>query len=218
MLSRSGVGVDGRPTVSARRRAIVAAVAPTARVAHLGAAAMTVAFAAVPALVTVARGDPVVSAPLVVASLVGGAALGWAADDPAAELLGSMPLSSPLRLRLRGLLVATVAALGVAATVLLVAVGPGLPGDLTDRVPEAAAAAALALAIGLVAARRGERQAGPIGVTAGLLAPTTVAVLAYRWPAVLPSYLPSPAHVRWWIVAAIAGVIAARAGRDPARR
>ena len=217
MLNAADEIATAGPTVS-RWRAVRAAVVPTARVAHLGAAAATAALAAIPAVVTVARGDAVVSVPLVVAALVAGATLSWAVDDPAADLLGAMPVSSPVRAALRVACVAAVAALGMVLTALVVAVGPGLPSDLGDRMPEASAAAAVALAVGFLAARRGERTAGPLGVTAGVLGSAVVAGLAFRWPNLFPAFMASPAHDRWWIVVAVAAVAAARAGRVPGRR
>jgi hypothetical protein len=174
--------------------------------------------AAIPAVVAVARGDAVVTVPLVVAGLVAGATLGWAADDPAAEVLGAMPVSSPVRAALRVACVAVIAVVGVALVALVVAVGPGLPGDLGDRGPEASAAAAVALAVGFIAARRGERTAGPVGVTAGVLGTAVVAGLGFRWPHLFPGFMANPVHDRWWIVAALAAAVAARAGRDPGRR
>lgn len=198
-----------------RRAAVLAAVVPTARVAHLGPAALTVALAAVPAIVTVARGDAVVSAPLIVTFLVAGAALGWATEDPARDLLSSLPVSSPMRATVRLGLVAAVAVIGIALTALVVAVGPGLPPDLPDRPAEAAGAAAVALAVGLVATRRGERGAGPVAVTGGILGPGLVAALAVRWPAVLPGFAAGPIHDRWWALAVVGAMVAARAGRDP---
>jgi hypothetical protein len=199
-------------------RTVRAAVVPTARGTHLGPAAATVAVAAIPAVVAVARGDAVVTVPLVIAGLVAGATLGWASDDPAADLLGAMPVSSPVRAALRVACVAAVAALGAAFVLLVVAGGPGFPGDLGDRGPEASAAAALALAVGFLAARRGERTAGPIGVTAGVLGPAVVAGLAVRWPHLFPGFMPNPVHYRWWFVVAVGAAVIARAGRDPGRR
>ena len=216
MLSTALVGRPG-PTPS-RWRTVAAAIAPTARVAHLGAAAATVGLAAIPTLVTVVRGDAVVSTPLAIAGLVGGATLAWAADDPAADLLGSVPLSSPLRAALRVACVAAVGVLGVALIALVVALGPGLPPDIGDRAPEAAAAAALGLAVGFMATRSGERNAGPVGVTAGVLGTLVVSALAFRWPALLPAFLPSPIHARWWLIAAVGLLVVARAARDPGRR
>lgn len=216
MLSTALVGPPGQ--ARSRWRSVAAAVAPTARVAHLGAAAATVALAAVPAVVVVARGDAVVSAPLVLAGVLCGATLGWAADDPAVDLLGSMPVSSPVRAALRIGCVAAVVAVGVALIALIVAAGPGLPADVGDRAAEAAAAASVAAAVGFMAARRSERTAGPVGVTAGVLGTAFVAALAVRWPALLPTFMPSPVHARWWILAAAGVVVVARAGRDPGRR
>ena len=217
MLSAAGRTATTGPTVS-RWRTVRVAVVPTARGIHLGAAAATVAAAAIPAVVAVARGDTVVTVPLVIAGLVAGATLGWAADDPAADLLGAMPVSSPIRAALRGACVATVAALGMMLAVLVVAVGPGLPSDLGDRGSEASAAAALALAVGFLAARRGERTAGAVGVTAGVLGPAVVAGLAVRWPHLFPGFMPNPVHHRWWSVVGVGAVVIARSGRDPGRR
>ena len=104
------------------------------------------------------------------AGLLAGATLAWAVEDQAAELLGSLPVSSPVRTSLRVGLVAVVSMLGAALIALVVAVGPGLPPDVGDRLAETAAAAAAALGVGLVASRRGERAAGPVGVTAALQA------------------------------------------------
>lgn len=217
MLSRQASPVIVRSAADGRR-ATIAAVAPTARVAHLGAAGATLAFAAVPALVTATRGVQAVSTPLIIACLAAGAALGWAVDDPAADLLGSMPVSSSKRAGLRVLLVAGLTLVAMAVTGLVVALGPGLPADRGDRLSESAAAAALALAVGLVAARRGEHAAGAAAVTAGVLGTGLVAALAFRWPTVLPAFAPGPTHWRWWVLAAVGVAVAARAGRDPGRR
>lgn len=201
-----------------RRRAILAALAPTARVAHVGAAATTVAVAAVPAFVTVAHGDSDISIPLILTGVVCGATLGWAADDPAAELLGAVPVSSPMRAAMRVGCVAAVATVGLVLVAVAVELGPGLASDVAQRAPEAGAAASIALAVGFVAARHGERTAGPVGVTAGILGTSTVAGLAIRWPEHLPAFMPSPVHDRWWIIAVIGAAVLACAGRDPGRR
>jgi hypothetical protein len=204
--------------VVSRRSAVLAAVAPTARVARLGPAALTMALAAVPSVVAVARGDTVVSTPLIVAGLLAGATLAWAVEDQAAELLGSMPVSSPVRTSLRVGLVSLVSMIGAALIALLVAIGPGLPPDVGDRLAETAAAAAAALGVGLVASRRGERAAGPVGVTAGVLVVGVIAALAVRWPRILPALGAGPIHDRWWLLALASIAVAAHAGRDPGRR
>ena len=206
-----------RPAAS-RRSAVLAAVAPTARVAQLGAAALTIALAAVPSVIALARGDTVVSTPLIMAGLLAGATLAWAVEDQAADLLASMPVSSPVRTSLRVGLVALVSIIGAALIALVVAIGPGLPPDLGDRLVETAAAAAAAISVGLVASRRGERAAGPVGITAGVLTVGVVAALAVRWPTILPALGPGSTHNRWWLLALAGIAIAVRAGRDPGRR
>ena len=200
-----------------RGRAALAAVRPTARVAYLGSTALTVGVAAVPVLVTTLLADPEMSAPLLLVCLVGGAALGWGADDPAADMLTPLPVPPVARTILRMMLVGIVAAIGVGLSVVVVAVGPGLPADRWARLAEGAAAGALAIAVGLAASRRGERGIGPVGVTAGVFGTALIAALAHRWPAVLPTFGPGPTHVRWWVVVALGAVVAVRAGRDPGR-
>lgn len=208
----------GLRTPASRRSAVFAAVAPTARVAQLGPAALTLALAAVPSLVVVARGDAVVTTPLIVAGLLAGAALAWGVEDQAAELMASMPVSSPVRTSLRVGLVSLVSIIGAALIALVVAIGPGLAPGLGDRLPESAAAAAAALGVGLVASRRGERAAAPVGLTAGLLTVGLVVALAVRWPAILPTLAAGPIHDRWWILAAAGIAVAVHAGRDSGRR
>ena len=192
-------------------------LAPTARLAHPGLVLVTVGLAAVPAILTLARGGNDLFAPLVVMAVVSGAAVGWAVDDPAAELLASLPAGTPVRTAVRVCAAGLVAAAGFGAVLAAVAVGPGLPPLVGDRWPEAAAAAATALAVGLLAARRGERAAGAGAVTAGVLATVFVAGLSFKLKE-LPSFLAGPHHARWWLVALLALAVALHAGRDPARR
>ncbi len=203
--------------IEGRTRAALAAAGPTARVAYLGSTALTVGVAAVPVLVTIVRPDSSTSVPLILVCLVGGAAFGWATDDPAADLLTPLPVSPVTRTILRMLAVGSVAATGVVLSILVVALGPGLPPDPSARVAEGAAAAAVAVAVGLAASRRGDRGIGPLGVTAGVLGTSVVAALATRWPSWLPTFGPGPTHARWWLVTALAVAVAVRAGRDPGR-
>jgi hypothetical protein len=144
--------------------------------------------------------------------------VGWAVDDPAAELMGSLPVSSPVRTSLRVGLAAFLSIIGAVLIAIAVAVGPGLPPDFGDRLAETAAAAAVSLGVGLVAARRGEPATGPVGVTTGVLAVGLVAALAVRWPAILPALASGPTHDRWWLLAALGVAVAAYAARDPGRR
>lgn len=193
------------------------AVGPTALVCSPGLVALTVALAALPALVTLCIGGRGYEVSLVLAVVVGGASLGWAVDDPAAELLASMPIGAPARAVVRIGAAALVAGAVVGVVLAAVAIGPGLPPRVTDREPEAAAAAALALAVGLVAARRGERAAGAGAVTAGVIGTAFVAGLSAKLSQ-LPSFTAGPLHGRWWLMALGGMTVALHAGRDPARR
>jgi hypothetical protein len=212
MLTRAGAGRDQRRRGPAR----LAAVAPTVRVAKPGLIAVTVALAAVPTLVTLALDGTSYLAPSILAGVVTGAALGWAADDPAAELLGTLPTGSPVRALIRAATALVVGATGLTLLIVLVALGPGLPADVGDRLPEAVAAGTVALAVGMVAARRGERGAGAGAVTAGVIATPFVAAMSVKITA-LPSFTSGPHHDRWWLLALAAAAVAVFAGRDPGR-
>lgn len=197
------------------RATLLAVTRPTARAAHLGPAAVTVVCGAIPAIVALVRAWPL-EAPLVILALVTGASLGWAGEDPSAELLSPLPVTAPVRSLLRAALVGGAALVVSGAVLLAVWVGPGLPPDSPDRIPEASTAAGAALALALLLTRRGERGVGPTGVAAGVLVPLAVAAFAYRWPWV-PSFTAGATHGRWWIVAAVLLAVVLRVGRDPAR-
>lgn len=191
---------------------LIAALA-SGRVANRGRVLATVAAGAVPTAVAVGRGRDDLAGVLVVLALATGASLGWAVDDPAAEVLGAASLA-PLRRPAR--VGWAVAVAGALAAVVLVAAGAGW-ATWTLRLPEAAAAAGLALGAGTVAARRGN-DAALTAVAAGLLGPVVVAALANRWPAVFPGFLPCPRHGRWWWLAVAGLAVAIGAGREPFRR
>lgn len=207
--------VAGSPTPASRstraRAARVAAFRPTARVAQPALVLVTVAIAAIPLLVTVVRSGDDVTIPLVLLCLAAGASLGWAVDDPASDMLGPLPIDGPFRLRLR-LAIATglVGLVVTAAAIVLEAVGPGLPADARARLAETACAAAVAISIGLIAVRTGNRAAGAGAVTAGLLVPAVIAAFAIRLPAALPTFIMNPVHHRWWWLAAAGGALVVR--------
>ena len=191
---------------------------PTAKASHLGATAATGVLAAIPALVTVARGGTDIGLAIVLIVLGAGASLAWAIDDDSDSSLASMPVSTPVRVSVRVAAAAMVAALVMGVAFMVIALGPGIPSDLSDRAPEGIAAAAVALAFALCVARRGERTAGATGAIAGLFVPAVVAGLATRWPDMFPTFSPGPLHVRWWWLAAAAALVVAWSGRDVARR
>lgn len=197
---------------------VARAVWPTAKVSHLGSTGATVALAALPVMMTVARGGTEPGAAVVLLVLGTGASLAWAVDDPGHDSLAAMPVSAPVRATVRVLAAAAVAALVLAATLGVVAAGPGLPSDLADRVPEGVAAGAVGLAVAFGAARRGEKTVGATGVIVGLLVPAVVAGLGFRWPASFPTFGAGELHTRWWLVAAAGLVVVMRSGRDPAGR
>jgi hypothetical protein len=199
-------------------RAARAAIRPTLRMASLGSVAATVAFGILPVVVTVGRGGRDVFGQSVLAAIVAGAALGWAAEDEGGELLASAPVRARERFAIRLVATAAVAAAALALAATVTAIGPGLPQGVVDRLPEALAAAAVAVGIGVVAARRGEKAVGPVAVIAGFLSIVIMAGLAMRWGWLLPTFLPSSTHSRWWIVVAGGALVAARAGRDAGQR
>jgi hypothetical protein len=191
---------------------LIAALA-SGRVANRGRVLATVAAGAVPTAVAVGRGREDLAGVLVVLALATGASLGWAVEDPAAEVLGAAPLA-PLRRPAR--VGWAVALAGILTAVVLLAAGAGW-ATWTPRLPEAAAAAGLALGAGTVAAQRGN-DAALTAVTAGLLGPVVVAALANRWPGVFPGFLPGPLHGRWWWLAGVGVAATIGAGREPFRR
>jgi hypothetical protein len=204
----------GRSTAPARRplaAARLASIRPTARVSQPPAVLVTVLVAAIPLTVVIARSGEDLTNATVLLCLTAGASLGWIVDDPAAELLCPLPIDRRFRLGVR-LSVAAITAMSVvtAAAVGTLLAGRGLPPGIPDRFPEASTAAAAAVAIGLVATRGDSRAAGAGAVTAGLLLPGVIATLAFRWPQILPTFVTSPVHHRWWWLAVVGAAVALR--------
>jgi hypothetical protein len=193
-------------------------VVPTARVAHVGTAAATATFAALPTALVVVRGGSELGMAVVLLALGSGAALAWAVDDPAADLLASTPVSAPVRAAVRVCSAAVAVAAVCSAALSMVALDRGLPPDTVDRAPEAATAATLGLAVGFASARRGDRLAGASGAVAAVVVPALVAACAVRWPAQLPTFSGGGVHGRWWVLAAFGAVAVVHGGRDPSRR
>lgn len=191
---------------------------PTLRVARLGLIAATLLLGAVPLVVTLAVGGTDLVTPLIILGVVSGAATGWIADDPIAELVAPCPVNAPRRIAYRAVLALTSASFGGAIMAGAAAIASSETLQLRDRVPEAAAATGIALATGLLIRRRGEPLAGATGVGVGVLGPVFIAAMAYRWSSALPSFAVSPVHERWWLIAACAALTAAYASRDPATR
>ena len=191
---------------------------PTLRVARLELVAVTLLLGAVPLAVTLLLGGADLTKSLIILCVVGGAATGWIADDPIAELVAPCPVNTPRRLAYRAVVACMLASVGGAVVAGGAAVASSDALRLGDRVPEAAAAATIALAGGLLIRRRGDPLAGASGVGIGIIGPLFISALAFRWSSVFPSFTPSPAHDRWWLVAVCAALFAVRAARDPATR
>lgn len=200
-----------------RLPATLAVVLPTARVSRPGLVALTAALGSVPSVLTLVVGGSSYLAQLILLGLVTGASVGWAVDDPSAELLASTATGSSIRTVIRVGASALVAGAAPALVLMGLAIGPGLPRGLGDRWPEAAAAAAAALAVGLIAARRGEQAAGAVAVICGVTGPAFVAALSIKLH-FLPAFTGGTHHARWWLVALLGLAVALYAGRDPARR
>lgn len=199
------------------RAAVLASLHPTARLSRPWIISATVAMAAIPLVVTIVRsGD--LTAPTVLLGLTAGASVGWAVEDPAAELLAPLPIGAPFRLLVRLVVGASIACLLVGVTAGMVAVGPGLTSDTTDRLPEVLAAGSVAVAAGLLTAGHGDRVVGAGAVTSGLLVTGLVATLAVRWPSQFPTFMASDVHHRWWWLALVAAALSARLARDQGRR
>lgn len=216
MLSVTIDGVGARVR-GPRRRAIAAALWPTARVAGMGPAMLTVVLGVAPGVFAVVRGDAIGDTAMIMASLAAGAAVGWAVEDPVGEMFAALPIPPSGRLLMR---ISSVAVLVTALMVLFLgaaAIAGDLPADLADRAPEAAASASFALASGLYAGRRGGRAVAAAAVTAGVLGVAVIGGLAMRWPALLPALRSSPVHGRWWLLALAALAIAVWSGRDTGR-
>ena len=191
---------------------LVALLAPTVRTARCGAVAVTVLLGGLPAVLS---RNPAFA---VLAALGAGAAVGWTTEDPARELLGSLPISSPARAAIRTLLVALVITNCLVLVSATVELRHRVSAGVVDRSAELTIAAAVALAVGFIATRRGERAGGSVAVALGILLPAVVAALAVRWPRLLPSFVSSPTHTRWWLLAAVAAVVALYQAREPSSR
>ncbi len=216
MLTAPAPADEAMPTHD-RVRSIRSLLLVSARTAGLARTAAIVAAGATPVVVTVARDRQDLSGSLVVLAIVAGAAIGGVADDPAAEVLAPCPIPATVRTVARLAVTVIVVIAGVAATLLVCGAGPGLPSGWVDTLPEFAVSSSAALAVGLAARRRGEPFGAIAGISAGLALPLTLAALGFRWPTVLPTFVPGPTHVRWWLIVGVAGAIACHAGRDIAR-
>jgi hypothetical protein len=173
--------------------------------------------AAIPTLVIAVRGGDDFSGALTAASLIAGVGAGYTADDPAAPTLASTPTTLATRRIVRGLLIALILGTGWTAAVVTAYRFGTTPPEVSMRLAELFAAAAVSAAFASRARTDAPVNIGAAAAAASLLAVVTVSALAIRWPG-LPTLRTTPAHDRWWLLAAAGLAIAGWSSRDPASR
>ena len=190
------------------------AVAVSARTVPLAAFGLA-ALAIVPALLTRLRGGHDFTLALQAAAVIAGSGAGFAADDPAANVLAPSP--TPLVARRAFRAASLVALLATAAGVagLLAVSGAGPAPALTPPLAVLAAAAGVSAAFAF-----GNRTDVPVAI--GLSAAVTTGVVligaaffAVRWPWV-PNVSQATYDRRWLVVAAAGAAVALVRSRDPA--
>ncbi len=192
------------------------AVAVTARTVPLAVAALGI-MAALPALVTRARGGSDLTLALQAAALFAGAGAGFAADDQAANILAPSPTPLVARRALRAVGVALVLMAGFGSALVLAATAGGPPVALAGPLAVLVAAAGTAAALASAAAGDGPMAPGVSSALGAVLALATLSSVAERW-----SWIPSLARPefdrRWLFVAGAGALVALVRSRDPARR
>lgn len=172
---------------------------------------------AAPAVYAAARGHHDLSFPVAVASIVGGATVAFAVDDPAESTLTPCPVPRSTRRWLRAALITVAVAVSWAVVAVSAHVADYSVTPLRPRIVETAAAAAFAVAFAARAARDGSDSPGLAAITATLLtfAVSSGLALSLGW---LPQ-LGHPQHTnRWWMVAGAAALGAWWWSRDPSSR
>lgn len=154
------------------------------------------------------------------AVVAGGALLGFAFDDPAQRTLNACPLGRTERRWTRMLLVATLLAGCWALVVVTVEARGAALGSVSERMPEAIAAASLACAFAAIGLRNGVATPGfgaALLAVLGMTVSTGMSMwsIRLRW---LPRVADPTHSTRWLVTAAIASSAAIWWARDPAAR
>lgn len=174
----------------------------------------------VPIWYELARRHDDVQTSAMLAVVAGAALLGFAFDDSAQRTLNACALGRTERRWARMLLVATILAVCWTVVVIVVEARGAELGPVSDRLPEAIAAAALASAFAAVGLRNGVATPGFGAAVLAVLGMALSTGMSFwssrlRW---LPQ-VANPDHAsRWWFTAAIAAVAACWWARDPAWR
>jgi hypothetical protein len=174
-------------------------------------------LAAVPTIVLAATGRHNFSGALSAASLIAGAGVGFAADDPAAPTLASSPTTLVVRRSLRALLTSAALVAGWLAALLVAHRYGSVAPDTAAALAELCATGAVSAGFACRTRTDAPISGGAISAAASLLAVITISAFAYRWPA-LPALGSGPSHGRWWWLAALGAAAAGWSSRDPATR
>lgn len=182
----------------------------SARTVPLAAVGLA-ALAVMPALLTRLRGGHDFTLALQAAAVIAGSGAGFAADDPAANVLAPSPTPLVARRAFRAASVLALLAAAAGAAALLAYPAPPLGPPLLVLVAAAGLSAAFAF---------GNRTDGPVTVGVSAAVTTGLVLLggsffSVRWP-----WMPDVSRAtydRRWLVVAVAGVfIALVRSRDPA--
>ena len=205
-----------RLLTAALRRLAPGAVAVTARTVPPVVAAVAL-LAALPALITRARGGHDLTGALQVAALLTGAGAGFAADDQAASILAPSPTTLLARRALREVSVVLVLLAGATVALVLAATAGGPPVAVSGALAVLAAAAGIACALAAGAPTDAALAPGLSSALGAVLTLGTISALAERWPWV-PTLARTDFDRRWLVLAAVGSIVALVRSRDPAGR
>jgi hypothetical protein len=175
------------------------------------------ALAALPAVVTFARGGRDFALALQAAAMLAGAGAGFAADDQAANVLASSPTPLLARRGLRAVGVVLVLAAAAAVALLVARGGSPTPVQIDGPLCVLVAAAGASSAMAWVAAPDGGMAPGVSAAMGTVLLLLTASSLAERWPWV-PTLASSSFDRRWVMVGAAGAAVALVRSRDPSAR
>ncbi len=145
------------------------------------------------------------------------AGIGFALDDPAAEIVAASPTSLVRRRIIRVLIAVTIVIIAWFLIAAVVATSSTNRFPTSDIVIEIAALAAIGLATAASVQRRTDSPGGPTAALVVLVGPAFMSGIAFRDVRVFPSLVPGqPLRERWVWLTAIALIALINASRDPA--
>lgn len=175
------------------------------------------AVAAVLAIIVQLGRDQGLTEMYALALVVSTAGIGFALDDPAAEIVASSPTSLGRRRLMRIAIAAVLALVAWTMIAIAVATSPGERFPASDIVMELIGLAALGLATSAAVHRRTGGAGGPTAVLVVLVGPVSMSGLVFRDVRVFPSLVPGQdLRERWIWVGVVAVAALLRLSRDPA--